>query len=157
MMKHDEKKMTFGYRLTEEAGHVYGFLTVLGRAERKIIGASLWRCRCACGKELDVRGNNLRNGTTKSCGCGISRLNNPNLIDELGKVYGKLTVIERSPRSPDRIGGRWICRCECGSETSVLGTSLRRGNNRSCGCLRSPHLAGTTGTRVMADHERKAW
>ena len=29
----------------------------------------VWKCRCDCGKELNVLGVSLRNGTTKSCGC----------------------------------------------------------------------------------------
>src|SRR5690606_32604787 len=30
---------------------------------------------------------------------------------------------------------RWLCRCDCGEELVVIGTSLRTGNTRSCGCL----------------------
>lgn len=51
-------------------GERYGRLVVLeyvGRAKSK---TSLWRCRCDCGNETTVRASNLRNGHTKSCGCG---------------------------------------------------------------------------------------
>lgn len=29
----------------------------------------VWKCRCKCGKETNVRISKLKNGTTKSCGC----------------------------------------------------------------------------------------
>lgn len=29
----------------------------------------MWRCKCECGKETVVAENNLKNGSTKSCGC----------------------------------------------------------------------------------------
>lgn len=29
----------------------------------------MWKCRCECGKETIVADNNLKNGSTKSCGC----------------------------------------------------------------------------------------
>ena len=29
----------------------------------------MWRCKCQCGNETIVAANNLRNGTTRSCGC----------------------------------------------------------------------------------------
>lgn len=30
----------------------------------------------------------------------------------------------------------WLCKCSCGNETIVVGTSLTRGYTKSCGCLR---------------------
>ena len=30
-------------------------------------------CRCSCGNEIEVRNNNLKTGTSKSCGCVKSR------------------------------------------------------------------------------------
>lgn len=32
-------------------------------------GDAIWRCKCACGKEIAVRSSNLRSGNTSSCGC----------------------------------------------------------------------------------------
>src|SRR5690242_9916571 len=48
-------------------------------------------------------------------------------IDMTGDVYGRLTVLER-------VAGKWRCLCECGNETTVGRTELRRGNTKSCGC-----------------------
>ena len=49
-------------------GQRYGRLEVMSRAEnkRKI---AMWLCRCDCGNEKVVRGSDLRNGHTQSCGC----------------------------------------------------------------------------------------
>lgn len=39
----------------------------IARGETKMVSA--WLCRCDCGNEKIIQGCNLRNGTTKSCGC----------------------------------------------------------------------------------------
>ena len=55
------------------------------------------------------------------------------VIDETGNKYGILTVLKRVPN--DKHGkAKWLCRCECGKEIEVLGSSLRKGNTKSCGC-----------------------
>lgn len=54
-------------------------------------------------------------------------------IDEVGNVYGRLTVIERSENKCGRL--YWLCLCSCGNETIVRGSHLRGGSVRSCGCL----------------------
>jgi len=53
--------------------------------------------------------------------------------DEIGNVYGYLTVIERAPNNKE---GRamWKCKCKCGNEVIVMGKHLRSGNTKSCGC-----------------------
>lgn len=53
-------------------------------------------------------------------------------IDLTGQRFGKLVVLERAENGAGRIA-RWRCRCDCGRETVVYGTSLRRGITRSCG------------------------
>lgn len=55
-------------------------------------------------------------------------------INEIGNRYGRLIIIERAG-STERGLALWLCRCECGNEVSVRGTSLRKGDTRSCGCL----------------------
>lgn len=56
--------------LIDLTGKTFGRLTVLGRVENRGKDAC-WRCRCECGAEIVVRGNHLRNGHTKSCGCAL--------------------------------------------------------------------------------------
>lgn len=50
-----------------------------------------------------------------------------------GMRFGNLVVSCRS----ENIGRRsaWLCVCDCGSQKSVIGQNLVRGNTRSCGCL----------------------
>lgn len=54
-------------------GQKFGRLTVLKRAENYISPnggkRAQWLCKCECGKEVVVLGNNLRKGLTRSCGC----------------------------------------------------------------------------------------
>ena len=50
-------------------GRVIGRLLVIEECGRDANGLALWRCRCECGKEIVVRGDNLRNENTTSCGC----------------------------------------------------------------------------------------
>lgn len=54
-------------------GQKFGRLTVLERVPSYIIPQgykkSKWKCRCDCGNEKIILGNNLKSGHTKSCGC----------------------------------------------------------------------------------------
>lgn len=49
-------------------GERYGMLTVLWKGGTSTTGTK-WVCKCDCGNYVEVRGNSLRNGNTKSCGC----------------------------------------------------------------------------------------
>lgn len=58
--------------LKDLTGQRFGRWTVLNRAGSARSGfhvATLWACRCDCGKVKIVRGNNLRAGKSRSCGC----------------------------------------------------------------------------------------
>lgn len=49
-------------------GQRFGRLTVIEKA--KNIGEyTTWKCKCDCGNMLITRGNSLKSGRTKSCGC----------------------------------------------------------------------------------------
>ena len=61
--------------LIDITGNRYGKLTVVCRAENAPKGISRWECKCDCGKVVIVRGNNLRSGAVKSCGCLINDKN----------------------------------------------------------------------------------
>lgn len=54
----------------------------------------------------------------------------------LGQKFGHLTVISQGVNVGAELG--WVCRCDCGNVTPpIRGYSLRCGNTRSCGCLKS--------------------
>ena len=49
-------------------GQRFGRLVVLEEAPKKN-NKIVWYCKCNCGNEKIISSNNLRSGTTKSCGC----------------------------------------------------------------------------------------
>lgn len=60
------------------------------------------------------------------------------VIDLTGQKFGRLTVEEKV--HPNTINKKnkhiyWRCRCDCGNETLVNGSSLRDGTTTSCGCV----------------------
>jgi len=58
------------------------------------------------------------------------------IIDMAGKKCGRLTVEKRAPDSKTKKGrAMWLCNCDCGTKTIVLGKYLRNGHTKSCGCL----------------------
>ena len=121
----------------DEIGNRYGLLTVVERVQNDENGKAQYRCKCDCGNEAIVRGASLRSGNTTSCGCQKYKGSFDNKIDEIGNVYGKLTVVaEYSERSTSR-QVKWICKCECGNTVIVQGNHLRSGHTQSCGCINS--------------------
>nr|WP_082970876.1 helix-turn-helix transcriptional regulator [Mycobacterium sp. E3298] len=54
---------------------------------------------------------------------------------EIGKVYGKLKILERVSNEKSR-HKRYRCLCECGNLSEPLLGSLKNGSTKSCGCLR---------------------
>jgi len=58
-------------------GKKFGSWTVLSISQKKSNdGIYFWRCQCECGAVKDVRGQNLRNGASKSCNfkCSFSKI-----------------------------------------------------------------------------------
>lgn len=50
-------------------GQRFGNLVVVKREQNKSGRLAMWQCRCDCGKTVIIRGDNLRRGHSKSCGC----------------------------------------------------------------------------------------
>lgn len=64
---------------------------------------------------------------------GKEKINHTTEIDLQGQVFGKWTVLYKSEKRNSGGVIYWHCRCECGKEKDVLGTSLRQGRSLSCG------------------------
>lgn len=56
-------------------------------------------------------------------------------VDISGMTFGRWSVLRPADRSGRTRSARWLCRCCCGTERVVSGTSLRGGHSKSCGCL----------------------
>lgn len=53
--------------------------------------------------------------------------------DWTGQKYNMLTFLRKDPGNKKK----WICLCDCGNETSVYPSNVKRGLTKSCGCLHS--------------------
>lgn len=51
------------------AGQKFGRLRVIYYKGKTSDGEALWKCRCDCGNEVNVRSHSLLSGNTRSCGC----------------------------------------------------------------------------------------
>lgn len=110
-------------------------------------------CKCTCidpntqqNTLIIVKGQNLRNGNTKSCGCIkkekiIKRNIEQGHVIKEGERYGKLIVLKdlgfRQQQSRNK-NWRWsLCQCDCGNIIEVPNNMLRTGWKKSCGCIAS--------------------
>ena len=128
-------------------GQKFGRLTVIEQDTEHKGAAAYWKCQCECGNIKSIRGSNLtsKNKPTRSCGC-LNKESHSKDIDttsQIGKQYGRLTVIQRDMTKPIGHGhsSYWICKCECGNIISVSLQSLTTGATQSCGCLKKEILS----------------
>lgn len=55
-----------------------------------------------------------------------------------GQTFGRLSVVKRLENHTTKGGvvfSKWLCRCVCEKEVSVIGIDLKAGKTTSCGCL----------------------
>lgn len=73
--------------------------------------------------------------------------------DLTGQRFGRLLVVERNGSNKN---GRamWKCKCDCGSEVTILGNMLLNQQATSCGCLRK-ELAKEAIARISTKHGGK--
>lgn len=84
-----------------------------------------FKVKCDCGRIFNTNAGFLIKGKTKSCGA----------CDEflmVGKKFNKLTVLKFVGRNSSGTA-LFKCRCDCGNESVVTGTSLKSGTTKSCG------------------------
>ena len=65
-------------------GDKYNRLTVLERVEGTT--PATWKCICDCGNITFVRGQNLKSGAVKSCGCLLHEKHNTHHLSQT-KIY----------------------------------------------------------------------
>ncbi|WP_110933276.1 hypothetical protein [Paenibacillus bouchesdurhonensis] len=94
-----------------------------------------------------------------------------NVLNQLaGQRFGKLTVIRRAEKNSKSGNAMWICECDCGNRSTVIGSHLRSGKTSSCGCNRiSQRSMGHSKDRLYRtwlgmhnrcynpDHDRYEW
>ncbi len=106
-----------------------------------------WLCQCDCGRTTAVTTGCLTSGNTRSCGCLAydvlvernqkqARAQAQSRSEALiGLRFSKLTVTAFA--GSDGRSCFWLCRCDCGAQTTQNTHHLTSGNTRSCGCLRN--------------------
>ena len=99
-------------------GQPFGRLIVIREYGRDKNGAVLWLCRCLgkngddCGKEVVVRGDSLRNGNTRSCGClhdekSAARFTTHGLTIDHKRLLKSITSHIGMIRSPYSVGHKY--------------------------------------------------
>jgi hypothetical protein len=62
-------------------------------------------------------------------------MSRPKVYDLVGKTFERLLVLNREG-SDSQHRSLWKCRCICGKELIIIGSSLVGGKTRSCGCIK---------------------
>ena len=104
-------------RLIDLSGQRFNRLTVIKRSEFQSSRIHPeWLCVCDCGNETLVRGHNLRNGNTKSCGClkdGNARTHDASTTRLAHIWYGiRKRCHNNNAHNYRRYGGRGIELCK---------------------------------------------
>lgn len=106
--------------------------------------ARLFKCKCECGRIVYKNKGYLAAAQTGnhhgSCGCrkeiSIQRVEKERLTKaqaEVGKKYNQLLILLVAKKD-DKSNTHFICRCDCGRKTIVVGYALKNGNTKTCGC-----------------------
>jgi hypothetical protein len=130
-------------------GQKFGRLTVVEKAGRDKKRNALWLCRCDCGGEKIVRGYDLKNGKTQSCGCLRYEELKGRAEDLSGQRFSRLLVLERSE---DKKRTAWLCKCDCGNEVIVTSLNLKNGSSNSCGCYQKEKAAAVNFKHGLSSH-----
>lgn len=70
-----EKVRQYHWQPLNLIGQRFGKLVVLKQIKNDNKGNTRWECKCDCGNIIQIRGNALTTGNTKSCGCLNSKGN----------------------------------------------------------------------------------
>lgn len=117
-------------------GQVFGRLIAIRKVGRTKHKHTLWLCKCECGNETTVTTQNLRKGTTKSCGCLIKMVGRANrltieYVKNKAIELGKWKIMEDVYTS-SQVRLKCIC-LKCGTESKKSWKAIRQGSGcRTC-------------------------
>lgn len=69
------------------------------------------------------------------------------MIDMTGQQCGYWTVLARAESTKSGTA-RWLCRCVCGKEKVIVGSTLRNGKSTNCGCVKAEKSRENNGTYI---------
>ncbi|HEL2057774.1 TPA: AP2 domain-containing protein [Streptococcus suis] len=156
-------------------GQVFGRLTVLGDVGKRTKNKGiLWHCMCECGTITFVKGANLKNGDSRSCGCLNREARSKRRTKDLsGYENENFIVLKKVGSRNSRVD--WLCRCKhCNGTTELNSNEIEV--TKSCGCLKKgaskeymasitdleslkstkPTAKSTTGVRGVYYNKRKS-
>ena len=116
----------------EIAGQKFTRLTAIERVGQNKNGCFLWLFKCDCGNEKITTTSDVISKRVQSCGCLLRK----KVIDITGEKYGRLTAVRLVENGSRKWKTKWLFKCDCGNEIVLSANAARRGNTKSCGCLR---------------------
>lgn len=80
----------------------------------------------------------------------------------IGKTFGHLTVVSLVSKSRNGFGGKWLCKCVCGSLVEFRGNLLRVKKPHNCGCQtkrlkHEAHLKHGQAQKGNRSQEYRSW
>ena len=71
----------------------------------------------------------------------------------VGQRFGRLVVLRRNQRA-NMTNATWDCLCDCGNTVNVIGSLIKNGTTKSCGCYRND-VSRTRETKHGACYSRR--
>lgn len=98
-----------------------------------------WKVKCHCGtiyctKKPNIVGNNSTRQNKGCMKCHREKMKQKTIDREIGKKYGRLTIIAVDDSGLPFYDRKVICKCECYNFMSTRGENIKKGKAKSCGC-----------------------
>lgn len=119
---------------------IFGRWTVIKKAQEKTTPIK-YDCICKCGNKEQRILAELKRGAGQSCS-SCNPVIRFNIINEIGKKYGKWTVLEKidCPMKTKSKPLYFKCMCECGEVSECRFTNLRSGRSTQCRSCRDKEM-----------------
>lgn len=116
------------------------------------VGGQKWKCICDCGNTTIVMANNLRNGSTKSCGCWGKEIRLKSYLKPISyEIDGDTAICYTSSGIPFYIDAEDIDKITCRSwRVDTCGYISGRYNGKFISIHR--YLLGVDDPKIFVDH-----